>query len=109
MKKHFYNKIIDTESIESELDTLDLSVEERVHLLSLMESSLHHAILDSILSELSHEDKKIFLRLMTMEHHDSIWQFLNKKVSNIEHIIRRSGDDLKHELHKDLTEAKTKK
>lgn len=109
MKKHFYSHLVNTESVEQDLDTMGLTTEEKVHLLSLMEANLHHAILDTILSELSHEDKKLFLRLMTLDHHDAIWQFLNKKVNNIEHVIRKSAEDLKTEMHEDLKVARGKK
>ena len=66
MKKYFYSHIVDIESIIGELDGLDLSENERTHLITLFDSSIHHAVLDAILSELSGEDKKLFLRHLSL-------------------------------------------
>ena len=60
-KKHFYTHIIDTSTLSLELGDMDLTPEERMHLVSLMDSNIHHTVLDLVLSELSESDKKIFL------------------------------------------------
>lgn len=104
--KQFYSHLIEIESIVLELDKFDLSEEEKIHLAQLIDSSLHHTILDAILSELKEEDKRIFLRHIHENDHDKIWQFLNGKVDNIEERIKKTADDLKKELHKDLKETK---
>lgn len=109
MKKSFYTHLIEIESITVELDKLDLTDEQKIHLSGLVDSSLHHAILDAILSELSQEDKRVFFNHLKEEDHSKIWQFLNGKVNNIEDKIRKTADDLKSELKKDLKEAGKKK
>ena len=80
MKKYFYSHIVETSSISLALGNLDMTAEERSHLLSLVESNIHHAILDTILSELTPEDKKKFLEHLSAEDHERIWKFLNEKV-----------------------------
>ncbi len=103
----FYTKIINIESILEELHSLDLSDEERIHLASLIDSSLHHAILDEVLASLSEEDKKLFLRLLSEEEeHEKILSFLNDKVDNVQDKIKKVADDLVKEMHKDIREAK---
>ncbi|MBI2020363.1 hypothetical protein HYS94_02985 [Candidatus Daviesbacteria bacterium] len=109
MKKQFYTHLVEIESIIVELDKMDLSEEEKMHLASLVDSSLHHTILDAILSELSEDDKKIFLRHVHEDDHQKIWQFLNEKTNNIEEKIKKAADDLKIELHKDIKRAKQEK
>lgn len=104
----FYSHLIQIESVVTELDKLDLSSEQKVHLASLIDSSLHHTILDAVLSELEPADKKVFLNHLKEENKDKIWQFLNEKVDNIEGKIKKAADDLTNELHKDLKEAKTR-
>lgn len=106
--KQFYTHLIEIESIIVELDKLDLSKEQKIHLTGLIDSSLHHTILDAVLSELSLEDKRVFLNHFQENDHSKIWHFLNEKVSNIEDKIKKAADDLKSELHKDLKEAKNK-
>jgi hypothetical protein len=104
MKKQFYSHVVETESLVVKLERLNLKEDEKAHLLSLMESSLHHVILDAILSELSADDKKLFLKGLASEDHDAVWTFLKKKIDNIEGKIEKAADDLKKELHSDIDE-----
>lgn len=104
--KYFYSHLIEIESVITELDKLDLSTEQKFHLTSLIDSSLHHSILDAILSELSPQDKKVFLNRLKEDDHSKIWEFLNEKVDFVEEKIKKSADDLKKELHEDLKKAK---
>lgn len=109
MKKHFYSHLIEFESLQVELEEMGLSEQEKTHLLSLAQSNLHHTVLDAILSELSEDDKKMFLSHVASEDHQKIWEFLSKKIENIEEKIKKAADSLKQELHKDIKEAKTKR
>lgn len=106
--KHFYTHLIEIDSIIIELDKLDLSEDQKRQLADLVDSNIHHIILDAILSELSEEDKRIFLKHVHEDDHDKIWQHLFEKVDNIEHKIKDVADDFKKQLHKDLKEAKNK-
>lgn len=108
MKKHFYSHIVETSTLTLELGGMDLSKVERMHLATLVEANLYHVILDAILSELSEEDKKIFLRHVADQRHDEIWNLLHSKVNNIEDKIKKAAEDLKTDLHKDIKEAKNK-
>ena len=108
MKKHFYSHLIETSEISLALGDMELSKEERLHLLSLVESNLHHLILDVVLSELSEEDKKVFLEHVATNSHDKVWELLNEKAENIEEKIKKAAQDLKKELYTDIQEAKEK-
>lgn len=108
-KKHFYTHIIDISTLSLELGEMDLTAEERMHLISLIDSNIHQTILDLVLSELSEEDKKIFLMHVTSSDHDKIWKFLKVKTENIEEKIKKAAEGLKAELHRDIKEAKGKK
>ena len=106
---YFYTKYIVIEELIEELHSLDLSDEERHHLASLVDSSLHHAILDEILSNLNDADKKIFLTKMNENPKDEkLMDFLNEKVENIEGKIKKGAEDLVAEMHKDIKEAEKK-
>lgn len=107
--KYFYNHLVEVESLIIELDSLDLTKEQKVHLATIVDSSLHHTILDVIMSELSQRDKIAFLKHVEKDDHEKIWQFLNSKVDNIEEKIKKVADDLTRELHEDLKKAKDKK
>jgi len=105
-KKHFYSHLVETDSLVVLINELDATDEEKSHLIALVDSQLHHTILDAILSELSEEDKKSFLKHLMHEDHDQIWNHLNTKVDNIEEKIKKAAEDLKKELHEDIKEAK---
>lgn len=109
MKQHFYSHIVETSSISVALGEMDLTPDERKHLLDLVEHNLHHAILDSVLSELSDKDKEEFLRLMAEDDNDKIWELLSKRVDHIEDKIKQTADDLKTEIHKDIKESEKEK
>lgn len=106
--KYFYSYLIQIESLVIELDKMSLSDEEKMHLSNLLDSSLHHTILDAVLSELSEEDKRIFLNHLEKDDHTKIWQFLKKRVDNIEDKIKKAADSLMEELHKDIKKARRK-
>lgn len=103
---YFYTKYISIESVLVELNSLSLSDKERMHLASLIDSSLHHAILDEVLSNLSLDDKKLFMKLLAQENHEKVMEFLNVKIEGIESKIKKVADDLILKMHKDMKEAK---
>jgi hypothetical protein len=105
-KKYFYTHLIDTSSLALELENMNLTPEEKSHLFSLIDSNIHHEILDLILSELSSHDKKTFLNHLSCENHDKVWKFLREKIRDVESKIKKSAEDLKNELHKDIKEVK---
>lgn len=104
--KQFYSHLIEIESIIVELDKMDLTDEQKLHLAGLIDSSLHHTVLDAVLSELSDADKQIFLNHLKEDSHSKIWQFLNEKVDNIEDKIKKAAEDLVKEMHEDIKKAK---
>ncbi len=105
-KKHFYSHLVETTELSLSLGDMDLSQEERVHLIALIESNLHHVVLDAILSELSDKDKTTFLHHLAKDKHDDIWDFLNSKAENISDKIKKAADELREELHQDIKEVK---
>lgn len=104
--KQFYTYLVEIESIMVELDEMDLSKQEKLHLAHLIDSNLHHTILNAVFAELSDEDKAKFTEYLSEGSHDKIWQFLNEKVDDIELKIKKAAEDLMAELKKDLKEAK---
>lgn len=114
--KLFYSHLIEVDSIILELDQMDLSDEEKLHLTNLIDSSIHHSVLDAIFSELSTSDKRVFMQYLNEGDHDEqssssskIWKFLQAKVDGVEEKIKKAAESLKIELHKDLKEAKIRK
>lgn len=108
MKKHFYSHIIEIDSVFVAIDLLEMEKGEREELIAIVESSIHHIVLDTVLSELSEHDKKVFLAHVADENHDNIWSLLQEKTPRIEHKIRKGVDKFKQDLHKDIAKAKKK-
>jgi len=106
MKKHFYSHVVETASISLALAEMDMSKEERKHLVDLVEANLHQSILDAVLSELSEKDKQEFVELYAEGDDEKIWKLLKDRVENIEDKIKNTADDLKKELHRDIDESK---
>ncbi len=102
--KHFYSNLVETDSLVVLINKLEITDSEKSHLISLIDSQLHHTILDAVLSELSEEDKRIFLKHLLSEDHKKIWNHLNDKIDNIEEKIKKTAEDLKNVLHKDIKE-----
>lgn len=106
MIKHFYSYHIEIDSLILEINSLEIGEHEKKHLIALAESQLHTAILDSILSELSKEDKKLFVQHLNTKNQDRIWKFLRAKIRDIEKKIQKAADDIKKELQEDIGEVK---
>lgn len=105
-KQHFYTHLVTTDSLILRLQELNLKEDEHAHLISLIESNMHHAILDAILSELTEEDKKLFLKELASDDHEAIWNFLKKRIERIEEKIEKTADELQKELHSDIDDIK---
>ena len=108
MKKHFYSHLIEIDSLHIELEQMELSDEEKAHLIALVESNLHVQVLDAILSELSEEDKTTFLSLLAANDHTKIWEHLSSRIAHIEEKIKTAAQTLKNELNYDVRTAQKK-
>lgn len=106
MKKKFYDHIVTLEEIHTELDTLSLSEDEKHHLKLLAHSTVHQVVLDIVLSELSDEDKTAFLDHLEKNDHETIWQFLKKKITGIEQKISTVATTVQDELKRDIAALK---
>jgi len=105
-KGHFYEQVIETSQISLELGSMSLSGEERRELTVLVSKNIHAVVLDTVLSELSGEDKKTFLRNLSENNHEKIWQHLKIKINKIEEKIKKSVEETKKELLEDIEKAK---
>ncbi|OGH16535.1 MAG: hypothetical protein A3C30_05095 [Candidatus Levybacteria bacterium RIFCSPHIGHO2_02_FULL_40_18] len=106
MIKHFYSYHVEIDSLIIEIESLPIEEHEKRHLVELAESQVHNAILDSILSELITEDKRLFLKHLNSKNHEIIWKFLRSKVKDIEEKIEGVALSVKKELYRDIREIK---
>ena len=106
MIRHFYTHIIETETISLELDTLNLKPEEKEHLERLVESQIHHAVVDVVLTQLPEDDKKAFLEHMHTKSYDKVWSLLHTKIDDAEEKIKKAARDITVELLKDIKQTR---
>lgn len=105
---HFYHSIVSMESLRVRLDLFEFSTQEREKLMEVAERTLHHSILDLVLSELNEEDKKLFLAHHASENHDEVWRLLKGNVKNIEKKIKTVAESVSQKLHNDLKKARSR-
>ncbi len=103
---YFYSHIVEIETVTSKLDEMNLKDDHKKHLTQLVDSTIHHTVLDIILSRLSDADKKIFLEKLAENPSDKeLLNFVTTKVGGIEGEIKKAVKELKEELHADIKEA----
>ncbi|HVZ67809.1 MAG TPA: hypothetical protein VG917_06150 [Patescibacteria group bacterium] len=108
MIKHFYSYQVDIESIDIEIDSLDIDEKEKMHLKNLAESHIHHVVIDSVLSELEVDDKKTFMNYLNSKDHEKIWKFLHANIVNVEEKIHNAANKIKKELMEDIKNERSK-
>lgn len=101
---YFYSHLIEETVIFAPLDKLDLSQTEREELTVIITGNIHHLVLDLVLSELSKEDGKLFLKHVVYKEHDLAWQLLPSKIAGVEekirHVILQHVLEVRHEVKK---------
>jgi uncharacterized protein YaaW (UPF0174 family) len=107
MAKKFFDHLVEIDTIHLEIEELNLEEKQKEEIKKLIEDNLYHTILDAILSELTEEDKKIFLSHIVEDDHDKIWKLLNTKIENIDEKIKQAADAVKKELRKDIESTKS--
>lgn len=108
MIKYFYSHLISFESLEKDLEKLSLTKAEKQELLDIAHAHTHQQIIESVLSQLSEEDKKKFLELLAYGEDEKIWKHLNEKVEKIERLIKDASRMVKEELRGDIKKLKGK-
>ena len=109
MKKYFYSHLIELDILETQLNTLNLTAEEKKELTELAHQNIHHAVMDAIFLLLKEEDKKRFLELLSEGEHDKVLGHLNNKVEKIEEKIQSAASEVKKELMADIKKLKNSK
>ena len=106
MKKTFYTHLVEETNITLEIAELDVTNKERIHLLSLMQANIHSSVVLTVLSKLSKEDKKIFLKNLAEENNEKIWSHLKSNVIDMEEQLRQAIEKTIKELLEDVKEAR---
>lgn len=99
---HFYTHIVEINILHKTLDEIEMEEHERKELIMIAEAGIHHVVIDTVLSELSEEDKKKFLTHLAEDNHDTIWAYLKEKTDDIEEKISTAAKKFLNKLNKDV-------
>lgn len=109
MKHHFYSHLIEIDTVITDLGPLELSAEEINELKGIIDVTIHHVVLNTVLAELSEADKKQFLDHLAGNNHPELWKFLTAKVPEVHEKIKKSVHAVKKEMQADIKEAHSHK
>lgn len=109
MKHHFYSHLVEIDTVVTELDVLDLNAEEKHELVKIMETTIHHVVLNTVMAELSEEDKKQCLEHLAGNNHSELWKMLTEKVPEVHDKIKKSVHKVKREMSEDIKETHKKR
>ena len=102
MKNYFYAHLVDMSDISRELDILEIYDAEKNELILMIESTIHHKVVDVILTELSEDHKIIFLQHIKHDDHKKVWALLKDLIKNPEKKILKEIKTLKKEFIRDI-------
>lgn len=90
MSKVFYDKHVNLEHIEKEIDKLTDDKEERQELHRIVDEYVHHKMLGCILGKLPKDHHEDFLHKFTeAPHDDRLWDYLKERIEgDVEQFVR---------------------
>ncbi|MDP4010862.1 MAG: hypothetical protein Q8P72_01385 [Candidatus Roizmanbacteria bacterium] len=106
MNKQFYTHLIDIEELKVDLEKIEIAPHEHQELLTIAHKTIHHIVIDIVLTELDEKEKKIFLSNLSKDDHTLIWSHLKERVENIDEKIKVASRTIIEELRRDLDEVK---
>jgi len=100
--KYFYSHIVEIGDLHSALEGAGFEDHERKELVLLVEDSMFHVVVNTVLTELPEEDKKKFLTHLHEDDNVKLWSHLREKIDGVEDKIRVVGEKFLATLHKDI-------
>jgi hypothetical protein len=90
MSRIFYDRHVNLEHIQKEIDKLTENKEEREELYHIVDEYVHHKMLGCILGKLHKDHHEEFLTKFTeAPHSDHLWDYLREKVEgDVEQFVR---------------------
>ncbi len=110
MANLFYDHLIGFEEIIAVIEEQNLSANDRRQLLDLIDKTIHHHILDEILTHLPYERHKEFLDRLTLAPSDRGLLIFIKQIAvvDIEKAIQKRATEVKKEFLADIRSSQKK-
>lgn len=105
MSKLFYDHLIPIEKVLVVLDEYEVSPDERTEILSIIDETVHHHVLDVIFTHLPNEHHEEFLELLASSpQHERLFQYIHEKSytdveNHVSHVVSGLLADLIQEIH----------
>lgn len=103
--KYLFEEIIQIKTVHLKLNEMDLTDQEKEELLEIMKSTIHHKVIDLILSELTDEEKEIFLEGVSTgrgfsdtHKNGQFLDVLKDRINNLEAKIKEKVKEAEEEL-----------
>ncbi len=103
--KYLFEEIIQIKTVHLKLNKMDLADHEKEELLEIMKSIIHHKVIDLILSELTDEEKEIFLEGLSKSNvfsdtskNSQFLDVLKNRIENLETKIKEKVKEVEEEL-----------
>ena len=103
MSKLFYDHLVLTHELHSEVEMLDVEKKYKVEIVEVIEETIHHEVLHLILNELDEKHHAYFLEIYHQKPHDpSLMEFLKSNVIGIEEKLKNLWAGTKYKLLKEI-------
>ena len=103
--KYLFEEIVQIKTVHLKLNEMNLAGEEKGELLEIMKSTVHHKVIDLILSELTNEEKEIFLEGVSnnngfsdIHKNKQFLSVLGDRINNLEIKIKEKVKEAEEEL-----------
>jgi len=105
--KFFYRSLIQIDEFNNIFEKEELAVEEKEELVLMVKDTIHHRVVETVLTHLPEEYHKEFLKTFTKKPDDEgILNALKEKVEDIEEKIKEAVEQAKSEILTDLQSEK---
>ena len=108
-KKVFFSHLLDSDKYILLLEKLLEIEQEKLEILDMIDSTLHHRVMNLILQELNEEHHEFFIKEYSQNPGNvEILIFLKKQIPDIESKIRKESKSFHAELKNDIHKLRTK-
>lgn len=109
MTRVFYDHLVLIQDVILELDVHDLDLEEREELLDLIDQTIHHSMLDLILTHLPSDRHSEFItKFQTAPYDLALLDYLKVYVPDIDVKITTHAQKIKNDLRSEIHKARRK-
>jgi len=101
--KFFYKRLVKIDEFDTIFEKHELALKEKEELVLMVKDTIHHRVVETVLTHLPEENHKEFLKTFTKKPHDEgILDVLKEKIEDIEEKIKKAVENVKTEILADL-------